>query len=65
MQIVENLSGSEVDEIAKVDPNPTNKMFQPDTVEDTQKNISDAQLMHAKVLRHPWIQVTPHYFNTL
>ena len=50
MQIVENLSGSEVDEIAKVDPNPTNKMFQPDTVEDTQKNISDAQLMHANVL---------------
>ena len=32
---------------------------------DVKKYISDVQRMHAKVLRHPWIQMTPQYFNTL
>ena len=31
---------------------------------DVKKDISDVQRMHTKVLGHPWIQMTPQYFNT-
>ena len=64
MQIVEN-STLKLMKLLKLIQNLLTKCFNLTQQKMLKKYISDAQHMHAKVLRHPWIQMTPQYFNTL